>query len=173
MAVVLIKECQSGIGLANAPALAGRGDTVYAPLVARPTEQCLRPVEHDALPIVVAPLDVTSAAGIREIVDDIVQPEGRHQCAVNNAGIDGVASSIDEIDEIDENVALRVMETNFCGLFRLTLVVLRTCARHDEGRSRHLHIRCTCTGAPPTAVASTRPPLIKGARMGPFPSARW
>jgi len=121
MAVVLITGCRSGIGLQTALAFARRGDRVYATSrdVVR-AEQLRQSVDRESLPVEIQTLDVTDGDAARRMIGNVVAREGRIDVLVNNAGI-GVVSAI---EEIDEDVARAVWETNFWAPFRLIRAVL-------------------------------------------------
>lgn len=77
--------------------------------------------EREGLPIVVDSLDVTDGQPVTAMVAKIVAAEGGIDVLVNNAGIPGVVSSI---EDIDETIGRGVMETNFWAPFRLCRAVL-------------------------------------------------
>jgi NAD(P)-dependent dehydrogenase (short-subunit alcohol dehydrogenase family) len=118
----VITGCSSGIGLETALAFARHGDRVYATMRDPERGDRLRQAaERERLAVTIAALDVTDGTAILQVVADIVEREGRIDVLVNNAGISGVASSI---EEIDESVARAVWETNFFAPFRLIRAVL-------------------------------------------------
>ena len=122
MAVVLITGCRSGIGLETALAFGRRGDRTYATMREASLGAALCDLaEREGLPIVVDSLDVTDGAAVTSMVAKIVAVEGGIDVLVNNAGIPGVASSI---EDIDETIGRDVMETNFWAPFRLCRAVL-------------------------------------------------
>jgi NAD(P)-dependent dehydrogenase (short-subunit alcohol dehydrogenase family) len=122
MAVVLITGCRSGIGLETALAFGRRGDRVYATMRDPAAGTRLRDAaDREGLSVVMAALDVTDAAAVSGVVGDILAQEGRVDVLVNNAAIGGATSAI---EEIDEDVARAVWETNFWAPFRLIRAVL-------------------------------------------------
>src|SRR5262245_21249491 len=100
MSVVLITGCRSGIGLQTALAFARRGDRVYATSRDVVTADQLRqPVDRGSLPGKIQTLDVTDGDAGRRMVSDGVAREGRIDVLVNNAGIGGGASALEEVVE--------------------------------------------------------------------------
>jgi NAD(P)-dependent dehydrogenase (short-subunit alcohol dehydrogenase family) len=141
MAVVLITGCRSGIGLQTALAFARRGDRVYATSrdVVR-ADQLRQSVERESLPVEIQALDVTDGDAVRRMVGEVVTRESRIDVLVNNAGIGGVVSAI---EEIDEDVARAVWETNFWAPFRLIRAVLP----HMRGQGSGVIVNLSTYGA--------------------------
>jgi NAD(P)-dependent dehydrogenase (short-subunit alcohol dehydrogenase family) len=141
MAVVLITGCRSGIGLQTALAFARRGDRVYATSrdVVR-ADQLRQSVNRECLPVEIQALDVTDGDAVRRMVGDVVAREGRIDVLVNNAGIGGGASAI---EEVDEDVARAVWETNFWAPFRLIRAVLP----HMRGQGSGVIVNLSTNGA--------------------------
>jgi NAD(P)-dependent dehydrogenase (short-subunit alcohol dehydrogenase family) len=131
MAIVLITGCRSGIGLETALAFGRRGDRVYAtmrdPSAGTPLR---RAIDDEELSVVMTPVDVTDAEAVSGTVCDVLAQEGRIDVLVNNAGIGGVVSAIEEIDEA---VARAVWETNFWAPFRLIRAVLPSMRANGSG----------------------------------------
>ena len=122
MSIVLITGCSSGIGLETALGFARRGYRVYATMRDVTRGDRLRAAaDAEGLCIQIEPLDVTDSEAVGPVVAGIVAREGRIEVLVNNAGIGGAVSSIEEIDEV---IARAVWETNFWAPFRLTRAVL-------------------------------------------------
>ena len=122
VAVVLITGCRSGIGFETALAFARRGDRVYATVRdARRADRLHEAVRREALWVMIVSLDVTDGDAVCRVVEKVVTREGHIDVLVNNAGIGGVASAI---EEIDERTARAVWETNFWAPFRLCRAVL-------------------------------------------------
>ena len=141
MAVVLITGCRSGIGLQTALAFARRSDRVYATSrdVVR-ADQLRQSVDRESLPVEIQALDVTDGDAVRRMVGDVVAREGRIDVLVNNAGIGGGASAI---EEVDEDVARAVWETNFWAPFRLIRAVLP----HMRGQGSGVIVNLSTNGA--------------------------
>ncbi len=110
--VALVTGGSSGIGLALAERLAGRGMTVL--LAARGEARLQAAVERvpGSVPLVA---DVSQAAD-RELLVAAVRRHGRLDLLVNNAGASGGATAID----IDVARASRVLEINFLAHVGLT-----------------------------------------------------
>jgi short-subunit dehydrogenase len=110
--VALVTGGSSGIGLALAERLAGRGMTVL--LVARGAERLERAAAAlpGAVPIVA---DVSEQAERDRLVES-VRRQGRLDLLVNNAGVGGGTTAVD----IDVERAARVLEVNFLAYVGLT-----------------------------------------------------
>jgi NAD(P)-dependent dehydrogenase (short-subunit alcohol dehydrogenase family) len=122
MAVVVVTGCSSGIGMQTALAFARRGDRVHATVRNVGRAARLRAaLDAEALTAAIVPLEVTDGEAVQAVIDGVVAEEQRIDVLVNNAGIGGPASAIEEIDEAD---ARAVWETNFWAPFRLTRAVL-------------------------------------------------
>ena len=109
--VAIVTGGASGIGLATARLLAGRGGRVA----------CLD-LKPDGLP---EPLygiecDVTDDAAVRAAVDEVVGQFGRLDIVVNNAGIGAIGTVADNPD--DE--WLRVLDVNVVGMVRVARAAL-------------------------------------------------
>jgi NAD(P)-dependent dehydrogenase (short-subunit alcohol dehydrogenase family) len=127
--------------LQTALAFARRGDRVYATSrdVVR-ADQLRQSVERESLPVEIQALDVTDGDAVRRMVGEVVTRESRIDVLVNNAGIGGVVSAI---EEIDEDVARAVWETNFWAPFRLIRAVLP----HMRGQGSGVIVNLSTYGA--------------------------
>jgi len=110
--VVLVTGASSGIGLACAAHLAGRGYRVYGTSRRAATSQA------GSVAMLVA--DVTDDRSVEQAVAAVLAREGRLDIVVNNAGM-GIAGPV-ENTSIDE--AKRQLEVNFFGAFRVCRAVL-------------------------------------------------
>ncbi len=131
MDVVLVTGCRTGIGLETALAFGRRGDRVFAAV--RDPSRCdaLRTAAADAaMALDVVALDVTDGEAVREVIDTVRAREGRIDVLVNNAGIGGPVSAV---EEIDESVARAVWETNYWAPFRLCRAVLPHIRERNRG----------------------------------------
>lgn len=110
--VVLVTGASSGIGLACAAHLAGRGYRVYGTSRRAATSQA------GSVAMLVA--DVTDDRSVEQAVAAVLAREGRLDIVVNNAGM-GIAGPV-ENTSIEE--AKRQLEVNFFGAFRVCRAVL-------------------------------------------------
>src|ERR1700759_1228852 len=110
--VVLVTGASSGIGLACATYLAGRGYRVYG------TSRRAGNSQGGSVAMLTA--DVTDDQSVEEAVAAVLEREGRLDIVVNNAGM-GIAGPV-ENTSIEE--ARRQLEVNFFGAFRVCRAVL-------------------------------------------------
>jgi NAD(P)-dependent dehydrogenase (short-subunit alcohol dehydrogenase family) len=110
--VVLVTGASSGIGLACATHLAGRGYSVYG--------TSRRVVTGQAGRFAMLTADVTDDRSVERAVAAVLEREGRLDIVVNNAGM-GIAGPV-ENTSIEE--AKRQLEVNFFGAFRVCRAVL-------------------------------------------------
>jgi NAD(P)-dependent dehydrogenase (short-subunit alcohol dehydrogenase family) len=122
--VVLVTGASSGIGEATVFALLESGYRVHA--AARRLERMQGVQEAGA---VVHSLDVTDTVSIENLVEAILETEGRIDLLVNNAGI-GVYGSVEEVSLED---ARRQFEVNLFGLAELTRLVLPSMREQGSG----------------------------------------
>ena len=121
MTATLITGCSTGIGLATAIHLAGRGHSVYASVRDLATSEGLRGVAEEAgVALTVLSLDVDSPESIRAGVERVVEEAGRVDVLVNNAGV-GDLSAVEDITETD---LLQMFRTNVFGPIALIRAVL-------------------------------------------------
>ena len=131
MAVVLITGCSSGFGRAAATAFAAAGHDVVATMRDPTAATGL----GDGTPgITVARLDVTDPASRRAALGVVRSRHGRLDVLVNNAGI----SALGPAEEIGEDVARAMFETNFWGPYALMREALP--ALRDSGRGRIVNV---------------------------------
>lgn len=110
--VVLVTGASSGIGLACATHLAGRGYRVYG------TSRRAGAGQAGSIAMLVA--DVTEDRSVEQAVAAVLEREGRLDIVVNNAGM-GIAGPV-ENTSIEQ--AKRQLEVNFFGAFRVCRAVL-------------------------------------------------
>jgi NAD(P)-dependent dehydrogenase (short-subunit alcohol dehydrogenase family) len=110
--VVLVTGASSGIGLACATHLAGRGYRVYGTSRQAATGQ--------AGSVAMLTADVTDDRSVERAVAAVLEREGRLDVVVNNAGM-GIAGPV-ENTSIEE--AKRQLDVNFFGAFRVCRAVL-------------------------------------------------
>jgi NAD(P)-dependent dehydrogenase (short-subunit alcohol dehydrogenase family) len=110
--VVLVTGASSGIGLACATHLAGRGYRVYGTSRQAATGQ--------AGSVVMLVADVTDDLSVERAVAAVLDREGRLDIVVNNAGM-GIAGPV---ENTSIEAAKRQLEVNFFGAFRVCRAVL-------------------------------------------------
>ena len=121
MTATLITGCSTGIGLATAVHLAGRGHTVYASVRDLATSEGLRGAAEEAgVALTVLSLDVDSPESIRAGVERVVEEAGCVDVLVNNAGV-GDLWAVEDITETD---LLQMFRTNVFGPIALIRAVL-------------------------------------------------
>jgi NAD(P)-dependent dehydrogenase (short-subunit alcohol dehydrogenase family) len=116
--VWLVTGVSSGFGLELARVLLERGHTVVGTLrqeSQRAAFEALAPGRTQA-----RLLDVTNAAAIPPLVDDVHRQFGRIDVLVNNAGY-GLGGAVEELDDAESR---QVFETNFFGTLNLIKAVL-------------------------------------------------
>jgi NAD(P)-dependent dehydrogenase (short-subunit alcohol dehydrogenase family) len=110
--VVLVTGASSGIGLACATHLAGRGYRVYG------TSRRAGTGQAGSVAMLVA--DVTDDHSVERAVAAVLEREGRLDIVVNNAGM-GIAGPV---ENTSIEAAKRQLEVNFFGAFRVCRAVL-------------------------------------------------
>ena len=121
MTATLITGCSTGIGLATAVHLAGRGHTVYASVRDLATSEGLRgAAEEVGVALTVLSLDVDSPESIRAGVERVVEEAGCVDVLVNNAGV-GDLWAVEDTTETD---LLQMFRTNVFGPIALIRAVL-------------------------------------------------
>jgi NAD(P)-dependent dehydrogenase (short-subunit alcohol dehydrogenase family) len=118
--VVLVTGASSGIGLACATHLAGRGFRVYG--------TSRRAVAAPAA-VTMLTADVTDCRSVEQALAVVLEREGQLDILVNNAGM-GIAGPVEDTS-IEE--AKRQLEVNFFGAFRCCRAVLPVMRRQRSG----------------------------------------
>ncbi|MED5373792.1 MAG: SDR family NAD(P)-dependent oxidoreductase [Myxococcota bacterium] len=126
--VILVTGCRSGFGLLAAVEAARRGHRVYAGLRDLGTAGPLREAAGE-LPVFPVQLDVTSAEQRQQVVQRILEEEGRLDALVNNAGI----ALGGYLEQIDEDELRRVLEVNVMAVWSLTNLVLPAMREQGSG----------------------------------------
>lgn len=128
--VVLITGSNSGIGLATSVYLARRGYTVWATMRnLQKADELHKIIETEKLPIKIAQLDVCDDRSVTNVVENILEQNGRIDILVNNAGY-GLRGAIEEVALAEWQ---RQFETNFFGAIRVTQAVLPQMRAHKSG----------------------------------------
>ena len=121
MTATLITGCSTGIGLATAIHLAGRGYSVYASVRDLATSEGLRGATEEAgVALTVLSLDVDSPESIRAGVERVVEEAGCVDVLVNNAGVGDLWA----IEDTTETGLLQMFRTNVFGPIALIRAVL-------------------------------------------------
>ena len=132
MLVALVTGCSSGFGEAIAIALAQRGYQVVAtmrkPESAPPSLKALAAEKGAA--VVIAPLDVTSAAMRKDAIALAIQRFGRIDVLINNAGITARGA----FEDTPEELWRAIFETNLFGPLELIRLVLPVMRQQGAGR---------------------------------------
>jgi NAD(P)-dependent dehydrogenase (short-subunit alcohol dehydrogenase family) len=130
MAVVLVSGCSTGIGRAAAWELARRGDRVFAG-ARRPADvtELTDEARVNGLAVEGLRLDVNDPASIDDAIRHVEARAGHADALVNNAGISMLAA----LEEVSDEDAHLIMETNLFGPFRLIRRVLPAMRSHRSG----------------------------------------
>ncbi|MCB0794518.1 MAG: SDR family oxidoreductase [Flavobacteriales bacterium] len=117
--VILVTGGSSGLGKAMCACFASAGHTVYG--------TSRREVEADGYHMV--RMDVTDEVSVADVVQGIIQREGRIDVVVNNAGL-GIQGPVEDIDIA---LAREVLETNVLGPHRVCRAVLPSMRERGSG----------------------------------------
>jgi NAD(P)-dependent dehydrogenase (short-subunit alcohol dehydrogenase family) len=127
---VLITGCSSGIGLAAAAAFARRGHQVFAGVRASSDRSALDALRGDGLPIHVVEADLADEASLRAAVSSVLEASGRLDVVVSNAGVGGGSTPV---EDITDEMARSVLDTNVLGTLRLLRAALPPLRRQRAG----------------------------------------
>lgn len=122
--IILITGASSGIGKATAIQLAEKGATVYASARRLDKMEDLK-----SLGIQLVSMDVTNDISMQEVVNNILQQEGRIDVLINNAGY----GSFGALEDVPLSEAKYQFEVNVFGLARLTQLVLPSMRKQKSG----------------------------------------
>ncbi|MFO1115404.1 MAG: SDR family oxidoreductase [Beijerinckiaceae bacterium] len=127
MSVVLVTGCSSGFGEAIARGFARRGDTVCATM-RRPQLASKELAQQPGIEI--SALDVTDRDSRIRAIEAVLSRHSRIDVLVNNAGVAVFGS----IEDVPENVARLVFETNYFAAVELMRLVLPGMRKQGAGR---------------------------------------
>jgi NAD(P)-dependent dehydrogenase (short-subunit alcohol dehydrogenase family) len=114
----VITGASSGVGLATAIAVAGAGLTAIAAVRDPQRAHALRDAAAKAqVNIDMVRLDVTDPESVTACIDDVVTRHGRIDALVNNAGVAGSNSPLEQNDLADLRAT---MEVNFFGVIAVS-----------------------------------------------------
>lgn len=118
-----ITGATSGIGLASAKALAGKG---YGLVLAARNEEKLAAVKKEieeemGVPVIYYKLDVRNPDEIRAVADRCLREAGTPRILLNDAGL---ARGLEPYGETKEEDILQMIDTNIKGLFLMTRAFL-------------------------------------------------
>jgi len=123
---IVITGCSTGIGLETAKYLRERGVTVVPTARKEKDVERLKAMGFDHA----MQLDVTDAAGIRRVIDRVLEQEGRIDVWFNNAGYGQPGA----IEDITTEVLREQFETNLFGLHECTRQVIPIMRRQGRGK---------------------------------------
>ena len=125
MSVVILTGASSGIGFATAKMLGKQGHRMY---VACRRVEMMEPLkDYGCVPLYV---DMTDSDSIQQLVQFVMEREGRIDVLVNNAGYGHFGA----IENVTMEQARRQMEVNLFGLAELTKAVLPIMRAQGGGR---------------------------------------
>lgn len=123
--VILITGASSGMGKVTSKELIKQGHSVYA--VARRLDQMQ---DIQMMGGFTLQMDITIDSDIQDVVNVIVQKEGRIDILINNAGY----GSYGAVEDVSLDEARRQFDVNLFGLARLTQLVLPIMRKNKSGR---------------------------------------
>lgn len=147
--VWFVTGASSGLGRAVCAAALSRGDEVVA---------TARDVGAVDLPAFVRGLDVTDPASVRAAVDAAVGEYGRIDVLVNNAG----HGFLGALEEVSDEQARKVMETNVFGVLAVTRAVLPHMRARRSGHIVQMSSVGGVVGNPGHAIYATSKFALEG-----------
>jgi NAD(P)-dependent dehydrogenase (short-subunit alcohol dehydrogenase family) len=148
--VVLVTGASSGIGLACATHLAGRGFRVYG--------TSRRAGAGQAGSFVMLTADVTDDGSVEQAVAAVLEREGRLDIVVNNAGM----CIVGPVENTPIEEAKRQLEVNFFGAFRVCRAVLPAMRSQRGGYIVNISSIAGFTAIPYQAVYSASKFALEG-----------
>lgn len=131
MGTVLITGTSSGLGLASAVELAGRGERVFASMRDTSRSKDLLDAATVAeVDVEVVQLDVTDPRSVGDAVDKVLALSGRIDAVVNNAGV----ASLGPLEYTTDDEVQCLFDTNVFGPLRLIRAVLPSMRAAGRGR---------------------------------------
>lgn len=129
--VALIVGGTGAIGHAAASAFAGQHfDVIISGRDEKAAEDVLRSIDEAGAGGLFLPCDLTDPAAIEKMSMQAVNYRGRIDVAFNNAGWEGVAAQVDDIDEQDWQ---RMMDIKLSGTWRCMKFELRQMLKQGSG----------------------------------------
>ena len=149
MSHVLVTGCSSGFGLEIAVELAQRDWHVFATMRNLDKSGRLESFLTRSDKVDVFQLDVTDGSSIERAVKEILAiTGGRLEAVVHNAGVSHGAA----FEDVPDDEARRVFETNFFGVLALTRAVLPVMREQRSGRIVLISSDSAFYGAPGLSI---------------------
>lgn len=129
--IVVITGTSSGIGLSSAIALARAGCTVVATMRNLDRAGALQErAARDGVELLIRRCDVTSDGEVRTCLAGVAEQFGRVDVIVNNAGVGYLGTT----EQTPFAELLRIMDSNFYGVWRMTQAALPLLRAAGSGR---------------------------------------
>ena len=159
MSHVLVTGCSSGFGLEIAVELAQRDWHVFATMRNLDKRGRLDSFLTRSDKVDVLQLDVTDAASIEHAVKELLAiTGGRLEVVVHNAGVSHGAA----FEDVPDDEARRVFETNFFGVLALTRAVLPVMREQRSGRIVLISSDSAFYGAPGMSIYTASKWALEG-----------
>jgi NAD(P)-dependent dehydrogenase (short-subunit alcohol dehydrogenase family) len=131
MSSIIVTGASTGIGLATALHLAGKGHQVFAAVRSPDTAHELKEgIARENVPAEILQLDITDGDSVKSAISTVMASAGRIDALVNNAGIGG-GRAVEEtpLEEVRE-----VFETNYFGTVQMLLATTPIMREQRAGR---------------------------------------
>ena len=159
MSHVLVTGCSSGFGLETAVELAQRDWHLFATMRNLDKRGRLDSFLTRSDKVDVLQLDVTDAASIEHAVKELLAfTGGRLEAVVHNAGVSHGAA----FEDVPDDEARRVFETNFFGVLALTRAVLPVMREQRSGRIVLISSDSAFYGAPGLSIYTASKWALEG-----------